>query len=342
MKFLKILGIILVALLLILVIAYLAFPKSMHVEKSIVINTPVEKVFDNVVKFGNQIKWSPFAGKDSTMTYTIEGEDGTLDALYSWKGDPELTGEGNMKHTKIEPMKRIESDLKFTSPFESSSDVYIDLEEVDGGIKVTWGFSTDLPFPANVFVALQGVKKENEKLFEKGLDMLKELCEKEDVAVGDYEVEKIDFPLSNYITYEKTLKWDEIPAHFNEGFGKIMARMQEMGMEPVGMPCGIYSVWDEENKLTRLAAAIPVSEPVEMDGELGSKTLGPGRALMVDYFGAYDKSMPAYNAAFQYMEENGIEFNGVVLEQYLTDPGQEADTSKWHTKIYFILDAMDV
>jgi effector-binding domain-containing protein len=342
MKFLKILGIILVVLLLIVVIAYFAFPKSMSVERSIVVDAPVETVFENVVKFGNQNKWSPWAKMDSTMTFTIVGEDGTLDAVYSWKGDPELSGEGSMQHTEIEPLKRIESDLKFTAPFESSSDVYISLDQIEDGVKVTWGFYTELPFPANIIVALQGVKKENENAFEKGLIMLKDLCENQDVAQGDYVVTEYDFPLSNYITYEKTVSWDKIPAHFNEGFGKIMMKMQEIGMESTGMPCGIYSVWDKENKLTRLAAAIPVSEPVEMDGELGSETIGPARSFMLDYYGAYDKSLPAYNAAFQFMEDQGIEFNGVVLEQYLTDPGQEPDTSKWHTRIYFILSDLDV
>jgi effector-binding domain-containing protein len=39
----------------------------------------------------------------------------------------------------------------------------------------------------------------------------------------------------------------------------------------------------------------------------------------------------------EYMAEKGLQYIPPVVEEYLTDPGQEPDTAKWLTKvIYFV------
>ena len=58
------------------------------------------------------------------------------------------------------------------------------------------------------------------------------------------------------------------------------------------------------------------------------------KAFMLDHFGAYDNQMYAYKALDYYFKKNKLDFN-MVLEEYITNPMAEPDTSKWHTKIYF-------
>ena len=39
-----------------------------------------------------------------------------------------------------------------------------------------------------------------------------------------------------------------------------------------------------------------------------------------------------------YFKANGLEPSKLVMEEYVTDPGAEPDTSKWLTKIYYFLE----
>jgi effector-binding domain-containing protein len=56
---------------------------------------------------------------------------------------------------------------------------------------------------------------------------------------------------------------------------------------------------------------------------------------MGTHFGAYDKTMYMYTAMDEYIQEFKLEETGGPIEEYITDPMSEPDTSKWQTNIYF-------
>lgn len=61
-KFFKILLVFFIVISLVIVIAMIAVGKKYHFEKSIVINAPVEKVWQNVNSMKAVNSWSPFFG----------------------------------------------------------------------------------------------------------------------------------------------------------------------------------------------------------------------------------------------------------------------------------------
>jgi effector-binding domain-containing protein len=61
--------------------------------------------------------------------------------------------------------------------------------------------------------------------------------------------------------------------------------------------------------------------------------------LKIAYYGAYDGSMnmPAHEAIDAYIKEKGLTHYGNVIEEYVTDPMAEKDTTKWLTNIYYMV-----
>ena len=89
-----------------------------------------------------------------------------------------------------------------------------------------------------------------------------------------------------------------------------------------------------------LQAAIPY-EGVK-GGTIKSKDftnleLPASKAYKVDYYGWYDKMMPAYAALNAKINSMGMQHPDLTIEEYVTDPMNEKDTSKIHTVIYYIV-----
>ena len=91
----------------------------------------------------------------------------------------------------------------------------------------------------------------------------------------------------------------------------------------------------EQKQTTECAAVISVA-----DGELKhwEKFNVPAAdiALHVAYYGSYDKITKAHSAINEYMKEKGLA-HSVAIEEYISDPMTEKDTTKWLTNIYYVL-----
>src|SRR5690606_28659649 len=80
-------------------------------------------------------------------------------------------------------------------------------------------------------------------------------------------------------------------------------------MEMTGMPRGLYYMWDEENQMTEMAAAIPITPIPEEGRPKKTVDIGPGKAavydnyLVYDYYGNYDDMLPAHNGLEKAYEE---------------------------------------
>ena len=170
-KALKILGLTIGVPLVAMVILNVV-PKSLSVERSVVINADPAFIRDQVVKFENFLVWSPWSGLDKDQKVEITGVDGTVGAKYAWQSENEEVGKG-FQTIKSVSKERVDMELEFTAPWESVSDVYYLFEEVENGFKVTWGYKQE----ANLMMGLFGIEEMLGENFEEGLADLKEICE---------------------------------------------------------------------------------------------------------------------------------------------------------------------
>lgn len=175
-KFFKVLGIIVLLIVAFFLIAGLFVKKDYHFERSITINAPKDVVWQNVSRFENFKKWNPFGAHDANMTSSIEGTDGTVGAVYRWKGNKDV-GSGSQTYKEIEPQKHVGIDLLFEEPFKSHAYAFINVADDGAAQKVTWGFDNHSSYPFNTMSLFFDMDKMMDPDFTQGLKNLKQLCE---------------------------------------------------------------------------------------------------------------------------------------------------------------------
>ncbi|MCG8702192.1 MAG: SRPBCC family protein [Bacteroidales bacterium] len=176
MKVLKKIGIVIVALLVLLLVVAVSLPKSINVESSVLIDMPVDSVFEQVVYLKNMEAWSPWKDYDPEMKISYSGTDGAVGAVYSWEGNKDV-GSGSQEITNIVPNARIDLKLAFVAPWESESDVYFTFNDKGASTEVLWGFVQETLVPTNLMMTIMNVDKSLKKEFDKGLSRLKAKCE---------------------------------------------------------------------------------------------------------------------------------------------------------------------
>jgi len=336
MKIVRMLGLTLLILIAFILIAGLILPREYRMEKTIVINAPKELVFEHVRYWRNWDAWSPWIEMDSLMVSKIEGTDGEIGSVYSWVGDPKLTGQGEMKTTAVKVNEEIAYHTHLYHPWERESDGYLRLTDEAGAVNVVWAFYGETPFPWNVGMVFINLDDVVGKDFERGLVRLKQICETEAAEISRYEIREIEFSKRNYAAIRSTVSFSDIQKFMAASYMEIQQAMNQKGMRMAGAPVGLYFFWDMENNATEMAAGIPILGQLNV-GNVKTITVEADRALTLDYYGPYDKSQFAHMAMDLYMKKNALTQKAIVLEEYITDPMTESDSSKWLTKIiYFV------
>lgn len=161
--------------ILFLVLIAFFLPPAYHVERSIEINQPVEIVFDQVVDLNNYMQWNPWTEKDPNVKNKITGEPTVPGMKWSWDG--KKTGKGNLTLVEFKRNEFIRNRLVFEYPNQMEADDLWIFEEINGKTIVRWVNSGDLNFPIGRWFGLF-MDKMMGKDFEKGLENLKNKCEK--------------------------------------------------------------------------------------------------------------------------------------------------------------------
>ena len=334
MKVLKIIGIVILILIAIIVVLGLVAPKDYSVERAILIDSPKELVFDQVKYFRNWQAWSPWAEGDSLMTWTVEGIDGTEGSSYIWEGDPKGAGTGEMTNTGIEEYAEIAYHLRFIDPMESESDGYVRISEEEGKTNAVWGFYGKNPFPWNIMTLFKSMDKMVGKDFERGLDLLKGICEKQAESVLSYEILTTKMKAKNYAAIQAEVKFEEMKIFFTESYAVIQEAMAAKRQKMAGAPAGLYYSWDEQQMISDMAAGIPIKGKLETE-EIKTIVIESGDAFYIDYYGPYSNLANAHIALDYYFKKNELKMKSPALEEYITDPSTEPDSTKWLTKIYY-------
>lgn len=177
MKILKTIGLIILLLIASLLITALFTNKDYAVTRNIQINKPKQVVFDYLKLLKNQDNWSVWSKMDPKQIKTYEGTDGTVGFISKWKGD--VTGEGQQKIIAIDEGNKIDYELKFIKPFESTSPTSMFTTTISDSVTdVKWTMSGHMAYPSNAMLLFMNMEKQLGTDFEVGLKSLKGILEK--------------------------------------------------------------------------------------------------------------------------------------------------------------------
>jgi effector-binding domain-containing protein len=337
MKFLKYFLFVLLGLVLIGVILGLTGKKEFRIERSTVIAGSPDVVWPYVSSMKNFQLWSPWAEMDTAAVIEYSGNDGEVGSGYTWKG--EKTGQGEQIITAIEPSRSVKTHLHFMEPMEAEMDSYFTLEPVGDSTRVVWGFEGENGFMGRIFSTLMNMDKTVGKDFEKGLAKLHTVVASNPGApVSDaFNIVEGEYPGGKYLAVRGDLNMSEIESFYSTNLPAIMGEISKSKVEMASAPLGLYYTWDMEKGTSSMAAAIGVRGDVTAPAGMEVITLPENRSLTIKYMGGYHGIGGAHGAMDAYIQKNNLEHIAPVLEEYLTDPGSEPDSSKWITNVtYFV------
>jgi effector-binding domain-containing protein len=127
---------------------------------------------------------------------------------------------------------------------------------------------------------------------------------------------------------------------------EVFAWLGARGAASAGAPFWKYNVIDMARKL-EVEAGVPVATAVDGDDKIVSGVLPAGRYATLTHVGHPSELMVATRALLDWAAEQGLTWDvtpsedggrwACRLENYLTDPDQEPDMSKWVTQLAFKL-----
>jgi hypothetical protein len=176
MKTLKIIGIILLVILGLIFIPPVFLNGEYAVEKEVIIDQPSGKLFTYLKYLKNQEEYSVWSKMDPNMKKTYTGTDGTVGAIYRWEGDKKTVGTGEQEITAIDEGNRIDFELRFEIPFESTDYAYLETIPVNDSVTtVKWGFTGAMKGPAKWFLVMMDMESTLGDQLQEGLDNVKEI-----------------------------------------------------------------------------------------------------------------------------------------------------------------------
>jgi effector-binding domain-containing protein len=98
------------------------------------------------------------------------------------------------------------------------------------------------------------------------------------------------------------------------------------------MPFGIYHSYSPDK--VELEAGIPVDGNPAAEGRIKVMNTYSGKAAMTTHIGHYDKLKVAWGEFANVVDSHNYKLAGPCFEVYVTDPGEESDSSKWITELY--------
>ncbi len=320
----------LVGLIALLVIIGFMMPSKISLERAIVIDAPVEMIYDQVNNLHLWEKWSPWHKIDPNMELSYNNGGIGKDASYAWKSDHKSVGSGTLTISDTKPFEYINTLMDFGEQGTGTAD--FTFTKTEAGIEVKWNMHTDIG--NNPIMRLFGpiMKKSVTKAYDSGLADIDTECQH--LKETDwYYVKTKKKEVWNYygITNEETTM-ETIKTTMEEFYGKLFAELSKAEIEIKGAPFAAYYTWGD---VFKMECGLAVEDnSIEIKG-LDQKQMSEYTYAVLKYTGSYDGLKGAHNYLMNWVKTYNYELAGPVLEKYKTDPHSEPNPEKWLTYILY-------
>ena len=270
---------------------------AFHVERSTIINTSPEKVFEVVADYQTWPTWSPWLIAEPEAAVKISDDSNSVGSSYSWEGD--VTGAGELEHLELEPGKHIRDEIRFFRPMKTKSIVEFDFEPTDDGTRVTWSMDGKLPwfmfFLRSMMDGFIGMD------YERGLRMLKEWIETGDLQSkltfrGTIKVGPIKM-----IGVRKSCTFDNIGPSMSEAFANAEKKFADNNIPIDGKGISVYHKMNMKAKTFEYTSGFIVPESTTTPAGAEEWAIPEMNAYVVEHLGRYEHLGNAWSAANQHV-----------------------------------------
>jgi len=326
-KILKILLIIIIVLAVVVLAGGLLMPKEIILKESIVIKAEKELIFHYVNCLEKTALWSPWEGVGEIQYGSTKCGVG---AMQEWKDDK---GVGKQEIIEVIGSEYSKSALDFGP--QGTAEAEFKLEPSEGGTKVTWTFKSEAKYPLGRWISTLFVKPMLAENYKKGLTNLDSLIlslPPQQKLVEYNEPTVIEVESKTMLSFRETVKTEDIGPKMGEFYVSLMQFMGQNKIKMAGPPIAIWHEWNDTE--SDMECAIYAEGEAEGNNLIKSSKSYAGKVVVLDYYGAYNKSSDSWQKLFEYAYSQALQENGPPWDEYITDPSSEADTSKWQTRLY--------
>lgn len=320
----------LLGIIAILVIIGLTQPSEITIERSKVIDAPVEMIYDQVNNLYNWGKWSPWHKIDPNMgiTYTKGGiGEG---ASYSWTSDHKSVGNGTLTISEAKAFEYIKTTMDFGEQGDGTAD--FKFVDADGAVKVSWDMYTNVG--KNPIMRLMGImiKKSITEAYDRGLDDIANQCEYLKETGWHYVKTKSKDGWKYYGIPNEEVTMETMAQTMGESFGSLYATLGKVNIEPKGAPFAVYYSWGETFKME---CGVSVDDNTLQIKGVDTREMPKQHYAVLKYKGAYNGLMEAHQYMDTWLKTSQKENNGAVIEKYKVGPPMEQDSTKYVTYILY-------
>jgi effector-binding domain-containing protein len=337
MRILRITFIFIFVIISLYLLGSLFIPGQYKVERSVLINAPADIVFEQMASFKRWEKWNEFSANDPEIKSLFGGQNGKVNSYWLWKS--KQSGKGRITTTAFKDQSLVSYHLTMESPFKSESDGSLIIETNENQTKVTWLVEGTNPFHLKVLNLIMDKKIGPDCV--KGLGRLKEISEKESSILQNeyfgYRIKETKFNGTKIGYIKKAIIIDELNEFFIKSYNKIKEEASNCNFKIEASPLALYYRWDNTNGVATVAAALPLTGDSTLGNDIGLMQLQTQKALLLNYYGGYKSTQKAYKALDNYLINKNLRLSRPVIEEYIIGPKQQADSSRWYTKIWYLL-----
>lgn len=147
---------VLLLIILVLLSVALFIKKEYQIERIVIIDQPVERVFDYIRYMNHQHQFNKWWMVDPQVKNELIGQDGFVGSIVRWDSTNKQLGKGEQEIKSIEVNHRIDFEIRFIKPFANIAQVYMITEPITDEItRFKWGFVGQNKFPftlMNLFI----------------------------------------------------------------------------------------------------------------------------------------------------------------------------------------------
>ena len=152
-------------------------PDTIHIERSVEIQAPPERIFGLINDFHNWHQWAPQDREDPTMKRTFSGPVNGVGAESEWTSKGRA-GTGRMTIIESAAPERVVIDVHFVKPFAAHNVNTFTLKPDGTGTKVTWELAGTNVYMLKLMSVLVDMDRMMGGHFESGLRDLKAAAER--------------------------------------------------------------------------------------------------------------------------------------------------------------------
>ncbi|MBK6859121.1 MAG: hypothetical protein IPK91_12390 [Saprospiraceae bacterium] len=309
-------------------------PSSYKFNNEVRINGPHKIVYLLLNDIKDWSKWFSWKKEDPDLKFTPGNFQYAVGANFSFEGKKMGTGSVIVEESYQDSFitvnlnaSKLPSNLKerWQIVSESSKAVYVNL---------TARLQGEIPFYKRGYYF--GLKKQLDEMLTNDLEGMKGYIE--NLLKDSFGISKTIYPGNHYFGIMNIVQNNKIPSFYAKSYPKIYNFLDSLKIPIIGPPVGLILDWEGSTGQVYILAALPVENKMPNYPAWTSFDIPQMECMKLEHYGSYATLRNAHVKLSYLMDNSPFTLAPPIIEEYVTSPSQQPDTSKWLTNIYYLLD----